>query len=82
MMAGKQGYRDVMNFSDDEEMRSEYFGLIARGKRYFLSRYINVNEGKQILVELTEKEAEGIQKEYEANGWTQGFVEKWVSKIT
>ena len=81
-MAGKIGYRDVMNFSNDAEMSSEYFGLIARGKRYFLSRYINVNEGKQALVELTETEAKEIQKDYEANGWTQDFVEKWVSKIT
>ena len=81
-MAGKIGYRDVMNFSNDGEMSSEYFGLIARGKRYFLSRYINVNEGKQALVELTETEAKEIQKDYEANGWTQDFVEKWVSKIT
>ena len=82
MMAGKIGYRDMMNFSNDGKMSSEYFGLIARGKRYFLSRYINVNEGKQALVELTETEAKEIQKDYEANGWTQDFVEKWVSKIT
>ena len=81
MMAGKKGYRDVMNFSDDGEMLTDYFGLIARGERYFFSHYINVNEGKQILSELTQAEAEEIQKEYTADGWTLAFVEKWTNRI-
>ena len=81
MMAGKRGYRDILNFSNDSQMLNDYFGLIARGNRYFLSHYVNVNEGKQILVELTDAEANEIQKEYEANGWTLEFVEEWAKKI-
>ena len=53
----------MMNFSDDTEQSSEYFGLLSRGKRYFLSRFVNVNEGKQTLVEMTREKAEEIQKE-------------------
>ena len=82
MMAGKQGYRDIISFSNDGEMSSVYFGVIARGKRYFLSRYVNVNDGKHALVELTQDESEEIQNEYEDGGWTQEFIEKWMGKIT
>jgi hypothetical protein len=79
MMAGKKGYRDIMNFSDDSKMRSEYFGVIARGQRYFLSRFINVNGGKNILYELTPKEAQKICADFKRNGWTLRFVEKWIT---
>ena len=79
MMAGKNGYRDILNFSDDSVMLTDYYGIIARGKRYFLSCYHNVNEGRQHLVELTEEEAEKVQREYKEKGMSLPFIEKWIA---
>ena len=78
MIASKKGYRNIKNFSDDSEMLSDYFGLIARGKKHYISRYINVNEGQHVLHELTAKEAAQIQKDWEVNGWTERFLERWI----
>ena len=79
MMAGKRGYRDIVNFSDDAEMLTDYYGLIARGERCFLSHFHNVNEGGQILVELTKEEVEQIQKDWKERGMSLPFVEKWIA---
>jgi len=78
MMASKKGYRDVLNFTDDSKMRESYFGLIARGKSFYISRYINVDEGGQVLYKLTAKEAAQIKKDWKAEGWSQRFFDWWI----
>ena len=79
MMASKNGYRDVLNFSDDSVMRSDYYGLIARGKSFYISRYINVNEGRLVIYKLTAKEAAQIKRDWNAEGWSVRFVERWIT---
>jgi len=78
MITSKKGYRDILDFTNDAEMRSNYFGLIARGKRFYLSCYVNVNEGSQKLHELTKDEAIQIQKDWKRDGWSERFVDRWI----
>ena len=79
MMASKKGYKDILNFTDDNEMRSDYFGLISRGKTFYISRYINVNEGREIIYKITPVEAAQVQKDWAAHGWSEYFVERWIT---
>ena len=79
MMASKKGYRDIINFSDDLEMRPSYYGLIARGKVFYISHYINVNEGHQVIYKLTAAEAAQIKKDWNTDGWSLKFVERWIT---
>lgn len=79
MMASKKGYRDILNFTDDSKSKSDYFGLIARGKTFYISRYINVNEGRQVIHKLTAKEAIQIKKDWKTEGWSLRFVERWIT---
>jgi len=81
MMAGKKGYRDILDFSGSDEMRMDYFGIIARGDRYFLSHFVNVNKGKHILVELTKEKVEELQKDFEKGGWSFAFFKKWIAGV-
>ena len=78
MMASKKGYRDIRNFSNDSEMVTDYYGLIARGKSFYISHWINVNEGKLVTHKLTAKEAVQIRKDWDAYGWSEAFVERWI----
>lgn len=79
MMASKRGYRDVLNFSDDSEMKPDYYGLIARGKTSYISHYINVNDGRLTLYKLTAAEAAQIKRDWNSQGWSIGFVERWIT---
>lgn len=79
MMASKRGYRDVENFSDDSEMKPEYYGLIAREKTFYISRYTNVNKGRLTTHKLTAKEAVQIQKDWKQHGWSLWFIEQWIT---
>ncbi len=83
MMASIKGYRDILNFSDDLEMCESYFGLIAHGKTFFVSRFINVNEGKVVKYKLTKSEAVEIQKDWKKVGRSEWFFERWIhGKVT
>ena len=73
MIAGKRGYRDIINFSDDNKMLSDYFGLIARGERFFLSHFRNVNEGRYIIEEISFARAQRIIKAYAENGLMEAY---------
>jgi len=81
MMASKKGYRDVANFSDDSKMVTDYVGLIARGNRYFVSRFINVNDGETKLTEISADDAEKIQEDFDEHGWSEYFIDRWIVGI-
>ena len=78
MMASKRGYRDIQNFSDDTEMRESYYGLLARGKHFYISRYTNTNDGRQTQHRLTTEEATQIKKDWDTYGWSERFIERWI----
>ena len=67
-----------MSFSNDNELLSGYYGLIARGNRFFLSHYSNVNDRSHTLYEITQSEATRIQIDFERCGWTETFVDDWI----
>ena len=81
MMAGTPGYRNIANFSDDSVMRDEYYGLIARGDRFYLAKYVNVNEGYHRKVELTKKEAMKIQHDFARGDYSMKFIETWINRL-
>ena len=81
MMASKRGYRDILNFSDDSEMRTDYYGIIARGHKYFLAHYVNINEGSLHTTPLSSADAKEIQSDFHRTGWSLGFVEKWIMRV-
>lgn len=83
MMASRKGYRDIIEFTDGSEMRENYYGLIARGKRFYISRYINIDDGQSIVYELSGSEPVEIQRDWQTQGWSVVFVERWIiGKIT
>lgn len=81
MMAGKKGYRDIQNYSDDNIMSPDYFGLIARGDRYYIARYINVNEGRHITHEIDINQVAAIKSDWDKFGWSVEFIERWLYRV-
>ena len=78
MMAGRRGYRDIASFSNDNEMKETYFGLIARGKRFFVSSFHNVDDGQSVIKEITADEAKQCQADWESMGWCEVFIDRWI----
>ena len=82
MMAGRTGYQDIQNYSNDNMMSPDYFGLIARGERYYLSHYINVDDGKYAMAELDTAQVAEIQKDWDRFGCSMEFIERWLWMVT